>query len=128
MRASTTLCVASASAALAQSTTLTLATLATFAASSVLRPAPNPLSPEGGLPPCPGGGMAWLPDGSPCDIGAGTPRPHPFLRYDASLLNARAFLEGAVLTRRRARERFEEGLRDGEALLRSEAEDALFVA
>ena len=61
-------------------------------------------------------------------LGAGTPRPHPFLRYDASLLNARAFLEGAVLTRRRARERFEEGLRDGEELLRRHAEDALFVA
>ena len=37
-------------------------------------------------------------------LGAGAPRPHPFLRYDASLLNARAFLEGAVLTRRRARD------------------------
>ena len=64
-----------ASAATSQSTALTFATLATLAASSVLRPAPHPLSPEGGLPPCPGGGMAWLPDGSPCDIGAGTPRP-----------------------------------------------------
>ena len=61
-------------------------------------------------------------------LGAGAPRPHPFLRYDASLLNARAFLEGAVLTRRRARERFEEGLRDGEELLRRDAEDTLFVA
>ena len=37
-------------------------------------------------------------------------------------------VEGAVLTRRRARERFEEGLRDGEELLRRDTEDALFVA
>ena len=61
-----------------------------------------------------GAGVHAAPGVVAAGLGEGTPRPHPFLRYDASLLNARAFLEGAVLTRRRARERFEEGLRDGE--------------
>ena len=75
-----------------------------------------------------GAGVHAAPGVVAAGLGAGKPRPHPFLRYDASLLNARAFLEGAVLTRRRARERFEEGLRDGEELLRRDAEDTLFVA
>ena len=75
-----------------------------------------------------GAGVHAAPGVVAAGLGAGTPRPHPFLRYDASLLNARAFLEGAVLTRRRARGRFEEGLRDGEELLRRDAEDTLFVA
>ena len=75
-----------------------------------------------------GAGVHAAPGAVAAGLGASAPRPHPFLRYDASLLNARAFLEGAVLTRRRARERFEEGLRDGEELLRRGAEDTLFVA
>lgn len=75
-----------------------------------------------------GAGVHAAPGVVAAGLGASAPRPHPFLRYDLSLLNARAFFEGAVLTRRRARERFDEGFSDGEALLRRDAEGALFVA
>lgn len=75
-----------------------------------------------------GAGVHAAPGVVAAGLGATAPRPHPFLRYDLSLLNARAFFEGAVLTRRRARERFDEGFRDGEALLRRDADGALFVA